>query len=66
LEAFKASLGFVARAFPSQLVLRWPVGPVLRTFRPAIYRRLLGEDPIAPDGLTAAAGASGDMSGPPA
>ena len=43
LEEFKQSLGFVAHGFPSYLLLRWPVGPVLRILRPAIYKRLHGD-----------------------
>jgi len=44
LEAFKQGLGFVPHPFASRLRLRFPVGPLLRMFKPAIYKRLLGDE----------------------
>lgn len=43
LERFKTSMGFESYGFPARLVLRWPVGALLRAFRPRVYRRLRGE-----------------------
>lgn len=42
LERFKASMGFESYAFPARLVLRWPVGMLLRSFKPRVYQRLQG------------------------
>ncbi|MBL8879593.1 MAG: hypothetical protein JNG88_10785 [Phycisphaerales bacterium] len=43
LERFKASMGFECFGFPARLVLRWPVGSLLRAFKPQLYQRLRGE-----------------------
>lgn len=43
LEAFKESLGFIPHPFPAKLNLRFPVGLALKTLKPGMYRRLLGD-----------------------
>ncbi len=44
LEAFKQALGFTPHPFPTKLHLRPFVGTLLRTMRPALYKRLCGDE----------------------
>lgn len=63
LEAFKASMGFVAHPFPCKLILRWPVKLALQWTHPRILRRLKG-DPNWTDAAGAPSLPSPGIAGP--